>query len=232
MAGNPGAPFALAVELMRTDAEPWAPGPATVSAHIAVGAPFAMTAPLTASPTPSAEANLPTTVAIAAGGTTGAAFTAASIAGAPLVLRTDAAPQPAAQCADGPCFRGFETVQGPALTLFHRPPQPLAAPTPDSLLGGDTLRLPLSSLIAPGDAPDAMRWEASSSDASVATARIVGAELVVAPELASEGTAQITLTATDAFGIEATVRFEVQVEFHWPRGPMRGWRSTLDRDGT
>ena len=56
-----------------------------------------------------------------------------------------------------------------------------------------------------------MRWAASSSDESVATARIVGFELVVEPELASEGTAQVTLTATDAFDIKATVRFEVQV---------------------
>ena len=43
------------------------------------------------------------------------------------------------------------------------------------------------------------------------------------PELASEGTAQIILVATDALGFEATVRFDVQVEFHWPRG----WRSIL-----
>ena len=85
----------------------------------------------------------------------------------------------------------------------------------------------LASLIASGDAPDAMRWEASSSDESVANARIVGAHLLVAPELASEGTATITLTATDAFGLAATVRFEVQVEFHWPSGAVRGWRATL-----
>ena len=52
-------------------------------------------------------------------------------------------------------------------------------------------------------------------------------ELVVEPELASEGTAQIALTATDAFGIEATVRIQVQVEFHWPSGAIRGWRATL-----
>ena len=89
------------------------------------------------------------------------------------------------------------------------------------------LRLPLDALIAPGDAPDAMRWAVSSSDESVATARIVGAELAVEPELASEGTAQITLTATDAFGLAATVRFQVQVAFHWPSGPIRGWRATL-----
>ena len=72
-----------------------------------------------------------------------------------------------------------------------------------------------------------MRWQVSSSDESVATVRVVGPELVVEPELASEGTAQITLTATEAFGIKATMRFQVQVEFHWPSGPLRGWRATL-----
>ena len=72
-----------------------------------------------------------------------------------------------------------------------------------------------------------MAWEASSSDASIATARIVGATLLVQPEPATEGTARITLVATDALGLRATVRFEVQVEFHWPHGPSRGWRSIL-----
>ena len=47
------------------------------------------------------------------------------------------------------------------------------------------------------------------------------------PELASEGTARITLVATDALGLEATVRFKVRVQFHWPHNPARGWRSTL-----
>ena len=212
---------------MRTDADPWAPGPATVSAHIAVGAPFAMTVPLTVSSEASAEAALPTTVAITAGETTATTFAVVQSAETPLTLRTAAPPMPTAQCSGVPCFRGFETVPGSPLVLFHRPPQPLAAPTPAPLEGGDALRLPLASLIAPGDAPDAMRWEVSSSDESVATARIVGAELVVEPELASEGTAQITLTATDTFGLAATACFEVRVEFHWPSGPTRGWRATL-----
>ena len=74
---NPGAPFELAVTLVRTDAAPWAHGPATISARIPLGAPFAMAAPLTAAPTPTAETTLRTTVAIAAGETTGTTFTAA-----------------------------------------------------------------------------------------------------------------------------------------------------------
>ena len=224
---NPGAPFGLAVTLVRTDAAPWAPGPATISTRTALGAPFAMAAPLTASPTPTAETALPTTVAVAAGETTGTTFTAPQPPGSPLALRADAPETPTAQCAGTPCFRGFETVPGSPLILFHRPPRPLAAPAPEPLAAGDPLRLPLASLVAPGDAPDGMAWEASSSDASIATARIVGAFLLVQPEPASEGTARITLVATDALGLEATVRFEVQVEFHWPHGPARGWRSTL-----
>ena len=224
---NPGAPFGLAVTLVRTDAAPWAPGPATIAARAALGAPFAMAAPLTASPTPTAETALPTAVAVAAGETNGTTFAAPQPPGSPLALRADAPPMPTAQCAGTPCFRGFETVPGSPLILFHRPPQPLATPAPEPLAAGDPLRLPLASLVVPGDAPDGMTWAASSSDASIATARIVGAFLLVQPEPASEGTARITLVATDALGLRATVRFEVQVEFHWPHNPSRGWRSTL-----
>ena len=224
---NPGAPFGLAVTLVRTDADPWAPGPATVTARAALGAPFPLTAMLTASPTPAAETALPTTVAVAAGETTGTTFTAPQPPGSPLTLRADTPQLPTAQCSETPCFRGFKTVPGSPLILFHRPPRPLAAPAPEPLAAGDPLRLPLASLVAPGDAPDGMAWEASSSDASIATARIAGAALLVQPELASEGTAQITLVATDALGFATTVRFEVRVEFHWPHNPSRGWRSTL-----
>ena len=224
---NPGAPFGLALELVRTDADPWAPGPATITARAALGAPFAMAAMLTASPTPTAETALPTAVAVAAGETRGTTFAAPQPVGSPLTLRADAPPMPTAQCSGTPCFRGFETVPGSPLILFHRPPQPLAAPAPEPLAAGDPLRLPLSSLVAPGDVPDGITWAASSSDASIATARIVGTALLVQPELAIEGTARITLVATDALGFATTVRFEVRVEFHWPHGLSRGWRSTL-----
>ena len=42
-----------------------------------------------------------------------------------------------------------------------------------------------------------------------ATARITGAEPVGDPEPASEGTAETAPTATGAFGLAATVRFQV-----------------------
>ena len=223
--GNPGAPFGVAVELARTDAEPWRPGPATVSARIIIGAPFALTAPLTISPAATnSDVEAPSTVAVATGETTGASFT---VAGGPLVLRAGASPLPTARCGATPCFRGFETTPSATLTLFRRPPQALAPPPTEPLRLGDALRLPLDSLIVPGEASDAMRWEASSSDDSVATARVIGTDLVVEPEPGSEGSTTITVTATDSWGLAATTRFNVQVQFHWPLGPTRGWRAIM-----
>ena len=226
MEGNSGAPFALAVQLTRMDAEPWAPGPATIAARAELGAPFAMAAPLVVEPAAAAKDGTPATVAIAAGEMAGT-FAMASTDGAPLTLRTDPVPMPTTQCGGTPCFRGFETVPSSTLVLFHRPPQALRPPLPEPLADGDALRLPLRSLIALGDAPDGMRWAASSSDEEVATARIAAGDLLVEPEPGSEGTATITLTATDTLGFAATMRFEVRVEFHWPPRFGSGWRSAL-----
>ena len=65
---------------------------------------------------------------------------------------------------------------------------------------------------------------ASLIEAALATARIVDGDLVVTPELAIEGAVEIALVSTDAAGLSTTVRFEVRVEFHWPRDPAGGWR--------
>ena len=111
------------------------------------------------------------------------------------------------------------------LTLFRQPPRALLAPRPEAL-AGDGLRLPLASLVAAGDAPGGLRWQATSSDDSVATVRVIGGELVVEPEPLAEGIIEIVLVATDSVGLTATVRFEVRVEFF---APVRqsGWRSAL-----
>ena len=54
--------------------------------------------------------------------------------------------------------------------------------------------------------------------------------LLVEPEPGAEGVVFIEATATDAHDQTATVRFEVQVEFHWPTSPTRGWRGVLFLD--
>ena len=225
---NPGAPFALAVELARTDAEPGAAGPAAVEARFAAGAPFALRPPLAAEPADAA--GLPATVSIAAGDTAGATFAAAEPPAGALRLQAAAPTLPPASCgAEWPfraCFRGFAPMPGAALLLFRQPPRALPAPQPEPL-AGDDLRLRLASLVAAGDAPGALRFEATSSDESIAAVRVVGGELLVEPEPAAEGMVEIVVVATDSAGLAATVRFEVQVEFFAPTRQAAGWRSAL-----
>ena len=225
LADNPGAPFALAVELARADADPWMLGPATVRARFALGAPFALVSELSAEP---ATAGLPETAEIDPGTTSGATFT---VPASTSTLRLLAGPAalPTARCSELPCFRGVEAVPGEALVLYGRPPLAQAAPQPEPLQGGDDLRLALASLMLPGDGdPGDLRWQASSSDETVATARVVGDHLVVTPEPGGEGAVEIVLEATDEeTGQTATQRFNVQVEFHWPARQASGWRLTL-----
>ena len=59
----------------------------------------------------------------------------------------------------------------------------------------------------------------------MATARVVGGHLVVEPEPGGEGAVEIVLEATDEAGLAATLRFDVQLEFHWPSRPASGWRA-------
>ena len=105
---NPGAPFALAVELARTDAAAWAPGPATVRARFVPGAPFALRAALSAEP---AAAGLPAVVALDAGSVSGRRFAVAASASA-LRLTAGPAALPATRCDDMPCLRGIEGGAG------------------------------------------------------------------------------------------------------------------------
>ena len=102
----------------------------------------------------------------------------------------------------------------------------LAVPEPEALFG-DALRLPLSALV---ESDAELSWRVSSSDASVAEVRIVDGLLLVEPQPGAEGSVVVEAMATDARGRTATVRFSVQVEFHWPTGPVRGWRGAIQPD--
>ena len=111
LSGNPGAPFALAPELRRTDAAPWADGPATVEAHLPLGAPFAMRLALTVAGGAASTEEL----ALAAGAV---ASSTASVSGDGPVRVASAAPAiPNTRCGDEPCFNGL-AAEGSALALF------------------------------------------------------------------------------------------------------------------
>ena len=225
--GNPGTPFILRLELARTDAEPWAPGPASVVARVAEGAPFALRSLLTAT----GEA-LPEGVALSVlAGAIASELTMLSQGEANLVWArlAGASPVPDDKCelADGsfaPCFQGIATAAGSPLALFKRAPVPVGPVEPMALrVDGDALRLDLASQFAaaPGEA---LSYAAESSNPSAVRVYIKNGALIA--EAVGEGVATITIRATDGDGLSATLRFVVQSQ-RTARSRWQGWRLIL-----
>ncbi len=215
---NPGAPFLLTMELVRTDAEAWAPGPASLSARVREGAPFPMQAVLAE---PEGVA-----LSIPAGAVRGEPATVEQD-GAPLLLaRLSSAPAvPDAECEQGellrPCFDGLATAAGPPLALFKRPPTVAGLEAQALQSGGDDLRVELSERFG---SEDVLAYVAESSDESVVRVRLRDGLLIV--EAFGEGTATVTVVATDADGLAGTLRFEVRATEQL-RSQWRGWRIVL-----
>ena len=113
LSNNPGAPFRLTLELVRTDSDdPVSRGPATLEVRLAEGAPFAMTIPLSArGGTLSTES-----VSLATGATvsteatlTPAGYGAVSVTGGPPTVCSE----------DGPYCRGVDIVAGGPLIVAN-----------------------------------------------------------------------------------------------------------------
>ena len=218
---NPGAPFHLVVGLSRTDAEPSAPGPATVVATVAQGAPFDMESALTAT-----ASTVPGRMTIGRGSLSSAPLTvqhAGSVRmeiSAPLVPADDA-------CGDVvavPCYRGLTTSAGPPMVLFREPPEVTGAPPEPAIVTNDETRIDLTELAAASDG-GALTFTAYSSDTSLFLVHVEGSVLTITAG-DREGTATVTVMATDAEGLTVAIEFQVSVEFA-PRGLLRGARRVL-----
>ena len=108
------------------------------------------------------------------------------------------------------------------LVSFVEPPRALGT-VPAAELGatGDALEVSLAGLFA-GEQP--LTFTARSSDPRIIGVEVADGVLVVRSVGDGEdGTATITVTATDAGGLSATLTFEVTVA-PAPRGLLRGWR--------
>ena len=229
LSGNPGAPFTLTMALARTDAEDYAPGPATVVVRVAEGAPFALSAALLAE-----GAELSTdTAAIGAGEVSGAPIQVSLTGGGAARLSLSGAPEaPSALCGEVdegryPCFQGLRVEAGSRLLLFKRPPwvaQAIPGQGVESL--DDALSLDLAGFFA-ADGDDALTYSAESSDPALASVSVSGGVLVVEPNGEGlEGFVRVTLTATDSDGLEAEQSFTVEVSPP-SRRFSRGWRLGL-----
>ena len=222
LAENPGAPFALTPELRRIGALPWAAGPARVQAVLTPGAPFAMSLALTAT---GAESSAESLLLAAGAVESDAAWIVGN--GSPARVSLAAPTIPDSRCGDDPCFNGL-TTQGATLVLFAEPPSVASELAPVELLGGaDTVRIDLSPHFAASEAGGSLTYTASVNDPRLAFVGVAGATLTVtANEDLEEGTATVTVVATDETGQTATLHFEVEISPR-PVGNWRGWRSTV-----
>ena len=223
---NPGAPFVLTLELARTDAAAAAPGPATVVATVAKGAPFAMRASVSAS---NGELSADS-VAVLAGTTAAVPITVTKIDEGAVRVTLDAAPPiPTNLCGDDshPCFRGIATAVGPTLVLFKNSLQATDSPPAlDLLASGDEAIVDLTTLFT-GAEGETLTYAVESSDPELVAVSVEGTNLVLLPnEIGEEGVATVTVTATDADGLTATLSFVITIEAN-PQSFLRGWRKAL-----
>ena len=225
LSGNPGAPFTLTMELTRTDADDHAPGPATVAARVAEGAPFALSAGLVAE-----DAELSTDMAaIGAGEVSGAPIQVSLTEGGAALLSLSGAPEaPSALCGEVdegryPCFQGLVVEAGPGLLLFKRPPWVVQAVPEQGVesLGG-ALSLDLAGLFAADGG--GLSYAAESSDPALASVAVSGGVLSIEPNGEGlEGFVMVRLTATDSDGLIVEQSFLVEVSPP-SRRFGRGWR--------
>ena len=97
---------------------------------------------------------------------------------------------------------------------------------PDLLAAGDTATVDLTTLFTGTDG-ETLTYAAESSDPELLTVRVEGTNLVLLPnDIGEGGVATVTVTATDADDLTATLSFVVTIEAN-PRGFLRGWRKGL-----
>ena len=205
LAGNPGVPFALTLELVRTDtSDRLSPGPAEVEVRMRLGAPFAISGPLsTANGNSSAD-----TFTIAAGDTASAVVVITPEDGPMTSTHVSLPLLP--QIPAG--FTGFEVRVGDPLVLFaesDNAPPVVMQKIPYHVLqvGGPTPELDLSVYFSDPD-EDKLSYEVTPDDFAIST-QVDGQRATLTPE--SEGETSVLVSATDAHGLVKQQRFVVKV---------------------
>ncbi|MDE2664300.1 MAG: leucine-rich repeat protein [Gemmatimonadota bacterium] len=206
LAENPGAPFALALELQRTDnPDPAATGPARIALAVAEGAPFAMPVPLSArGGTLSAEV-----AGLEAGSERSAEITVTATEGGQDEVQVVAGPAPAVPRQ----VTGIEIGLGDPLILFgegtNAPPVPEREVAPQRLQSGAHPTTFTASDYFRDPEGAAVRISAATVDAGVATVTAEDGVVTLTPVAA--GSTTVTLTATDPPGATAELSFPVIV---------------------
>ena len=210
---NPGAPFVLPLEAVRTDSDDLlAPGPARMEVGLGEGAPFDIRIPLAVH-----GGNISTnTVELEAGSDRSAEVTVTQAAGS----------QGATQVVVGPTrrvprnFTGLELSPLDPLVLFaetaNRAPVPLREiPWLRLRAGGDPVSIPIAAHFRDPDG-DELEFTARSDNAAIAFAVLSDNRVEVTPN--AIGVATVTVTATDPGALSAVLSFTVIVRGRYPSG--------------
>ncbi len=204
MLNNPGAPFALEIDLLRSDgSDRLGPGPAEVRAILREGAPFPISVPLLVAGGSSNTHRLN----IAAGDTaSGTAMITPAGDNQPAYAWVESVPQfPGG-------FLGLELRVGDALVLFANAendwPETAGGTTHHILqMDGSSPAIDVKQRFSDPD-EDELSFTVSS-DKSVVAASVLGSVLTLAP--VSPGDVYVKVTATDPGGLSASLEFPVTV---------------------
>ncbi len=203
---NPGTPFPIAVEFVRTDASnALAPGPASVVMRVPDGTPFGFRIPVSVQGGAASEGWFE----VAAGDT----------ASAPLVVGSPSSGTGAVHVSFGqpprlpPHYAGIELVPGGQMVLFaesnnRSPVYREAVPAYWLQAGGAAEPLPLGPYFSDPDG-DSLAYAVEPTDGGVVEGRIEGGVLWMEPK--GEGEAALVVTAADAAGLGAKQRVAVHV---------------------
>ena len=206
LADNPGAPFALGLQLERIDnPDPAAAGPARIALSVIEGAPFAMTVPLSArGGTLSSESAV-----LEAGSERSAEVTVTATEDGQSEVQVVAGPAPAVPAR----VTGIQIGLGDPLILFgegvNAPPVPEREVALQRMqAGGHQTMLTAADYFRDPEGAD-LRISAASADAAVASATAAGGVVTLTPVAA--GSTTVTLTATDPPGATSELSFRVTV---------------------
>ncbi len=202
---NPGTPFPIRPEFVRTDGDPLAPSPARVALRVSSGAPFAFTVPVSVQRgSISRDA-----VSLLSGDTVSTTFEVSSDSDGGAV-HLGFPPLPDVR-ADG--YEGLEVVRGEELVLFaeadnRSPVARSRIPAHRLQAGGPSADLVLADYFDDPDG-DSLAFSVEMTESGVVAARIEDGVLWLAPQ--SVDTTVVDVKAADPEGLLATQRFHAWV---------------------
>ena len=202
---NPGAPFALTLELERTDTDNrLAPSPAGVAVRLAEGAPFEMTVPLSVFNGSVSVASL----TIGAGDTTSAPAQVTAPAGSSTATHVVLDHAPLVPSG----FTGIEIGTGGPLELFAESDGhfPVAEEIPPHVLqvGGPQAVLDVAEFFSDADG-DELVYSVTSNDGGLVGTRVNAGVMTLSPR--AEGHGSVVVAATDPGGLGASQELSVTV---------------------